>query len=176
MNLILTCIGIFIVLLIIFLYSIGIFNATVSTKPAAVSAVFGLILAIIIVKKSISLRDPSPLLVLNTDGIITKVTAVGKAAGLILWKDIIEVNIDKVGGDTLITLTIDKPQDYLPLIKKKLSAMAVDGIEDAQGNLSIHLTASELDLDAQELFTVITKYRSKINDIEHEEMLNNIRT
>ena len=164
-NLILICIGIFLVLLVIFLYGIGMFNGIVSTKLAAVSAVFGLVLAIVIIKKLISLRDTTPLIILGKEGIITKTTAVSKAAGLILWNDIIELDINKSGGDTLVTLTIDKPEQYLPLIKKKLSAMVVDGIEDAQGNLPIHLTASELDLDAQELFEVITKYRNEINAI-----------
>jgi len=171
-NLILICTGIFLVLVVIFLYSIGIFTAIVSTKLAAVSGAFGLVMGIIIIKKLISLNDKSPLVILGEEGIIAKTTAVGKAAGLILWKDIIAVNVHKTGGDTLVTLTIDKPEKYLPVIKKKLSAMAVDGIEDAEGNLPINLTASELDFDAQELFKVITQYRKEISDIRLDETLN----
>jgi len=162
-SLILICTGVLVALLIIFLYGIGIFTNTVSTKLAAISSIFGLILAIIIIKKLISLRDNSPLIILSNEGIITKVTAVSKAAGLIFWKDIIDISINKIGGDMLITLTVDNPNHYIPVIKKKLSAMVVNGIEDEQGNLPIHLTASELDPNVQELFTLITTYKSKVN-------------
>lgn len=167
-NLILICTGIFLVMVIIFLYGIGLFTATISNKLTAISSVFGLILAIIIIKKLLSLTDKSPLIILSKEGITAKVTPVSKAAGLILWKDIIDISINKVGGDTLVTLTVDKPDHYIPLIKKKLSAIAVNGIEDAQGNLPIHLTASELDPDAQELFTAITTYR---NEMDHAQKL-----
>jgi hypothetical protein len=109
-NMILLCTGIFIVLVLIFLYSIGIFDGIFSAKLVAVSGVFGLILGIIIIKKLVSLRDPSPLLVLSKEGIMSTVTAVAKAAGLIRWKDITDVSINKVGGDTLVTLTVDKPE------------------------------------------------------------------
>lgn len=160
-NLILMCTGIFVVLLIIFLYGMGLFTDTVSAKLIAISAIFGLILAFVIIKKIISLSDTSPLVILTREGIFSKVTPVSKAAGLILWKDIIDINLNKVGADTLVTLTVDKPDHYIPKIKQKLSAMAVSGIEDAQGNLPVNLTASELDIDAQELFTVIKTYRSE---------------
>jgi len=163
-NLILICSGIFVVLALIFAYSIGMFDGVVGTKLAAVSGIFGIILGIIIVTKLIKLTDSSPLLVLSPEGITTKVTAVAKAAGLIRWKDISNITINKVGGDTLITLTVNQPDQYIPVIRKKLSAMVVDGIEDADGNLPLHLTAAELDLDAKELFTVITNYRSEVQN------------
>lgn len=161
-NIILVCTGILLVLIALFLYGIGIFNHIFSAKIAAVSGIFGLVLAIIVMRTLISLTDKSPLLILSKEGITSKVTAVSKAAGLILWKDIIDVSINKVGGDTLITLTIDKPEHYIPIIRKKLSKLAIDGAEDAQGNLQVYLTASALDLDAPELFTVITNYRDGI--------------
>lgn len=52
--------------------------------------------------------DTSPIVIFNDEGIISKTTAVSKAAGLILWKDITGINLDKVGADILITLTVDK--------------------------------------------------------------------
>lgn len=162
-NLILICTGVLLVLVVIFLYSIGLFTNTLSAKLAAITGVFGLILAIVIVNKLLSLRDTSPLIILSNEGIIAKVTAVSKAAGLIFWKDIIDISLEKVGGDTLVTLTVDKPDHYIPIIKKKLSAMVVNGIEDANGNLPINLTASELNLDAQELFTIITSFKKEVD-------------
>ncbi|MFW0718371.1 STM3941 family protein [Pedobacter sp. N23S346] len=162
-NLILICTGVLLVLVVIFLYSIGLFTNTLSAKLAAITGVFSLILAIVIVNKLLSLRDTSPLIILSNEGIIAKVTAVSKAAGLIFWKDIIDISLEKVGGDTLVTLTVDKPDHYIPIIKKKLSAMVVNGIEDANGNLPINLTASELNFDAQELFTVITSFKKEVD-------------
>jgi hypothetical protein len=162
LNLILICTGIFIVLALIFAYSIGLFDGQVGTKLAAVSGIFGIILAIIIVTKLIKLTDNSPLLVLSPEGLQTKLTAVGKAAGLISWKHISDVALNKMGGDTLVTLTVNQPDQYIPVIRKKLSAMVVNGIEDANGNLPIHLTAAELDFSPQELFTVITNYRAQL--------------
>jgi hypothetical protein len=44
--------------------------------------------------------------------------------------------------------------------------MLINGIEDAQGNLPVSLTAAELDVDAQELFSIITKYRNEVNNLE----------
>jgi hypothetical protein len=161
-NLILICSGIFLVFIVVFLYAIGIFDQVVSAKLAAISGIGALVLAIVVIKMLISLKDTSALLTLSQEGISSKVTSVSKAAGLILWKDIIDMNLNKVGADTLITLTVDKPAHYIPIIRKKLSAIAVDGIEDANGNLPIHLTASALDMEAPELFAVITKYREGI--------------
>lgn len=166
-NLILVCTGILIVMIVLFLYSIGIFTDTLSTKLAAVSAVFGVILAIIIIKKLVSLNDGSALISLSDQGITSKVTGVSKAAGLIAWQDISDITLDKVSGDTLVTLTIIRPDKYIPIIKKKLSAMVVNGIEDANGNLPINLTASELTVDAQELFLAITTFKKEVLNTEH---------
>lgn len=160
-TLILVCMGIFLVFLLMFIYGIGIFDHIIKPKLIGVSAVCGLILAFVMIKMLISLRDTSAQVTLSKEGISSKVTPLSKAAGLISWKDIIEINLNKVGGDTLVTLTIDKPDQYLPIIRKKLSAMVTKGAEDAQGNLLIYLTASTLDVDAQGLFTAITKYRDE---------------
>lgn len=162
-NLILICSGILLLLIFIFLYSIGLFNGEVIAKGVAISSIFGLILAFIIIKMLISLRDTSPLVVLSEQGIIAKVTPVSKAAGLILWADIIDMNLTKVGADTLIALTVDKPDHYGPIIRKKLSALATSGADDGQGNLLIFLTASALDLEAPELLNIIEKYRGELD-------------
>ncbi|CAM3997231.1 hypothetical protein SAMN06265348_10160 [Pedobacter westerhofensis] len=165
-NLILVCTGILALLIVMFIYSIGTFDGRLSIKLAALSGISGIILVIIIAKKLYNLTDNSPLLVLSPEGITAKVTAVAKAAGLIYWKDIINITMGNVGGDTLITLTVDKPKKYIPTIKKKLSAMVVNGIEDPDGNLPIHLTAAELDITAQELMNVINTYRSQLQNTQ----------
>lgn len=161
-NLILICSGLLIVFIATFLYSIGLFDDHVGAKLAAVSGVFSIILAIVIFRKLFTLRDRSPLVILNIDGIISKTTAVSKAAGLILWKDIADANLEKVGADTLVTLIVKNSNHYLPLIKKKLSGMITNGLADAEGNLPISLTASELEINAEELFNVITNYIKEV--------------
>lgn len=146
-------------MILIFLYSIGIIDDTVSTKGIAISSVFILILGFLVVKMLLALKDTSPLLILGPEGIISKVTPMSKAAGMILWSDIADMNINKVGGDTLITLTINNPDHYTPVIRKKFSAMMLKGANDDQGNLLLHLSASELDIDAQQLFDKIVAFK-----------------
>jgi hypothetical protein len=153
-------------MVLILLYSIGLFTTTISAKGIAISSIFGLILIFVIVKMLISLKDTAPLLVLNKEGIISRVTAMSQAAGLILWEDISDMSVNKMGGDTLITLVVNKPDHYTPIIRKKLSAIAVNGANDAEGNLLIYLTASALDLNAQELFGEITRYKKGINNVK----------
>ncbi|MNK51359.1 hypothetical protein D3C87_702610 [compost metagenome] len=108
------------------------------------------------------LGDKSPLVIISNEGIISKVTAVSKASGLIFWEDIIDVNLEKVGADTLVTLTVKNSDHYLPLIKKKLSGMITNGLADANGNIPISLTASELSIDAQELYNVIVNFKKEV--------------
>jgi hypothetical protein len=163
-NLIMICSAIFVALAVIFVYSLGLFTNEVVPKGIALSGIFGLVLAIIIIRMLISLKDTAPLLVLSKEGITARVTAMSKAAGLILWQDIIDITINKVGGDTLVMLVINKPDQYTPLIRKKLSKLVLDGANDEHGNLIVALTASELDPDAQELFTSIKSYRAAIID------------
>ena len=74
------------------------------------------------------------------------------------------MTVNKMGGDTLITLVVNKPDHYTPIIRKKLSGIAVNGANDAEGNLLIYLTASALDIDAQQLFIEITQYRARLKN------------
>lgn len=161
-TLILICAGILIVLIATFLYSIGLYDDHISTKLAAATGLFSLILTIIIIKKLFTLGDKSPLIVITKEGITSKVTAVSKAAGLILWKDIVDVKLEKVGADTLVVLKVDQPENYLPLIKKKLSGLITNGLVENDGILPISLTAAELNIDAQELYLKIKSFREEI--------------
>ncbi|MET4141898.1 STM3941 family protein [Pedobacter sp. UYP1] len=158
-NLLLILSGILVVLLLILLYSSGLISDIIIAKGVAFSSIGSLILAIIIIKTLISLKDKSPLIVLSPEGITAKVTAVSKAAGLIFWKDIADIQLHKVGGDTLVTLLINNPEPYAANIRKKLSAMALDKDQDLQ----IYMTASVLDINAGELFDQVIAYRAQLN-------------
>ncbi|MGO4875014.1 STM3941 family protein [Pedobacter psychrotolerans] len=169
-QLIFICSAILLALIAVFLYSIGLFTGTTATKLAGISAALGLLLLVVIIRMLVSLNRSAPMLVLSQEGISSAVTAVSKAAGLIYWKDIQHISLTKVGWDTLVELTVSRPEHYMPLIKKKLSAMAVSGIEGSAGNLQIFLTASELDMDANELFETIQDYRKKISQYDQAEV------
>ena len=168
-QLIFICLGILIALIAVFLYSIGVFTGIIAAKLAAVSAVLGLILLIVIIRMLLSLNHSAPLLILSSEGIRAEVTAVSKAAGLIYWKDISDISITKAGWDTLVVLSVSRPAHYRPIIQKKLSSMALSGMQDADGNLQIFLTASELDMDANQLLTVILDYRKTITQNDRAE-------
>lgn len=162
-SLILSCSGFLLLLIVLFLYSIGLFTAEISAKLAGISGVFGLILIIVIIRMLLSLKQSVPLLVLSNYGIISKTTPVSKAAGLIPWKDIIDVELQKVGWDMLIMLTVERAVHYMPIIKKKLSSIAVSDVQDANGKLQIFITTSELDLKANELINIIKDYRKTMS-------------
>lgn len=161
-NLILTYSGILALGILILIYSIGLFTDQTSTKGIAVSSIVIIVTGILVIKMLLALRDTSALLTLEPAGIVSKTTPVSKAAGLIQWKDIIGTDINKSGGDTLITLVINNPDHYIPIIRKKLSKLAVDGSNDANGNLLIYLSASELDIEAAELYENIKSYQQQV--------------
>lgn len=162
-NLILTYTGIVFVMILVFLYSIGIINDEVSPKGIAISSIFILIVGFLVIKMLLAMKDTTPLLILNPEGIISKVTPMSKAAGLILWEDIADMNIKEVGGDTLITLVINRPEYYTPIIRKKISAMVLKGANDDKGNLLLYLSASELDIEAAVLFDNIITFRGQVS-------------
>ncbi|RZK74333.1 MAG: hypothetical protein EOO92_17285 [Pedobacter sp.] len=161
--LILSCSGFLLLLVAAFLYSIGLFTGEISAKLAGISGIFGLILIIVIIRMLMSINQSAPLLTLSKDGINSKTTPVSKAAGLIPWKDIIGIDLQKVGWDMLIMLTVERADYHMPIIKKKLSSMAVSDAKDANGNLQIFMTASELDIEADELITIIKDYRKTLS-------------
>ncbi len=158
----LICSGILIALIVIFLYSIGLFTSQIATKLAAVSAVLGLIMLIVIIRMLFSYNRSTPLLTLSNEGIRAEVTPVSKAAGLISWRDVVDVSITKAGWDTLVVLRLTRPEFYMQMIQKKLSAMAVSGLQDDSGNLQVFLTASELDVDASQLLAKILDFRNTV--------------
>ena len=160
--LILSCSGFLLLLIAVFLYGIGIFTGEISTKLTAISGAFGLILIIVIIRMLISLNQSVPLITLSDDGIRSSTTVVSKAAGLIPWKDIIDIELSKVGWDMLIMLTVRKADQDMPATRKKLVSMAVSESQDSIGTMQIFITASELDIESDELINVIKDYRKTV--------------
>lgn len=157
-NLILVYAGLILVLTGVLLYSTGVFSDVILAKGIAISLVFILFLSVYLIKMLIAYNDTDPQIVLNQDGIVSKVTSLSKAAGLIRWEDIKNISLDRIGGDTLVTLQVGNPDHYLPVIRKHISAMMLKGVQDKNGNLTIYLTASELELEPLELQKSIARY------------------
>ncbi|RAJ29086.1 STM3941 family protein [Pedobacter cryoconitis] len=158
-NLLLILSGVLVLMLLILLYSSGVISGSIIAKGIAFSSIASVILAIIIIKTLISLKDKSPLIVLTPEGITSKVTAVSKAAGLILWEHTDDIQLHKVGGDTLVALIINNAEPYSAKIRKKLSSIALEKDQD----LHIYMTASVLDISAEELYEQVSDYRNQVN-------------
>ncbi|WP_322973797.1 STM3941 family protein [Pedobacter sp. MR2016-24] len=161
-TIILACVGILILMVLILLYSSGVFSDVYAPKGIALSAIFIVVLGIVITRSLLSINDKTPLISLQPEGIIARVTPMSKAAGLIRWEDIVDYELIKQGWDTLITLHISNSESYRTLITKKLSAMVMEGTTDEHGNLMIYLTASETDCDADVLLEKILAYKNAL--------------
>jgi hypothetical protein len=160
--LILSCSGFLLLLIAVILYGIGIFTGEISPKLAGISGVFGLILIIVIIRMLISLNQSAPLLTLSNEGIRSDTTVVSKAAGLIPWKDVIDIELSKVGWDMLIMLTVRKTEQDMPVIKEKLVSLAVSDAQDSNATMQIFITASELDIESNELINIIKDYQKRV--------------
>lgn len=156
--------GILVVFVLILLFSSGLITDTTSLKGIVISSIAIIILAIVLIKAKAAQNDTSPMLSLKQDGILSRTTPMSKAAGLIKWEDITDINLTEMTGDTLITLSLKNADHYKSVMRKKLPAFALKDIVDGNGILTLHLSASELDLDAAALFNHITAYASKQNN------------
>ena len=155
--------GIFIVMVLILLYSTAVISNEIIPKGIAMSSAFILIIAYFLITAIAGLNDSSPLISLQAEGIISKVTPMSKAAGLMLWTDIVDLGLRDAGSDLLVTIYLRNEQDYSSRIKKSLSAIALKDAKDEQGNLVVFLTASEINVNAKELLSSIQSYRNSIN-------------
>ena len=149
------------VLLGIFLYSTGLISDRYLPKPAVISGIGVLIFTFCLIKSLIAAKDPSPMISLKPEGITSRVTPASKAAGLISWKDIAGLSLTKMGADVLVTLHLSNVEHYKALIRKKLSKMAVSDSTDENGYFLVYLTASHIDINAEELLDKINAYGPK---------------
>jgi len=150
--------GISIVFALVLLFSSGLVTETTSLKGIVISSVALVILAIVLVKANIAQRDTRPMVSLSDEGLTSRTTPMIKAAGLIRWEDITDINIEKLTGDTLVVLSVKNADHYMVALRKKMPAFATKDIVDANGILTLNLSAAELDFDAAELYNHITTY------------------
>lgn len=155
--------GILLVFVLVLLFSSGLITETTNLKGTVISSIAIIILAIVLIKAKRAQNDTSPMLSLNENGITSRTTPMSKAAGLIRWEDITDINLTEMTGDTLVTLSLKNADQYKTVMQKKLPAFALKDIIDENGILTLHFSAAELDLDAAALFNHITAYASKQN-------------
>jgi hypothetical protein len=153
--------AILVVFCLMLLFSSGFITDSMSLKGVVISSIAIVILAIVLIKANLAQKDTSPMITLSTEGITSRTTPMSKAAGLIRWSDITDININEMTGDTLVSLSVKNADHYMAAMRKKLPAFALKDIVNGDGILTLHLSASQLDFDAHALFNHITTFTPK---------------
>lgn len=149
-KLLLTSLGVCLILLLVILYSAGIFDNELKTKPLVFSIGAFLIMLILLLKSVLSLKDKSPLIELNNQTFYGKTTPMSKSFGIVNWIDVDNIELEKTGGDNLVVVTINNPENY----EGRLSKMMWNIAHNKNTNqLTLMYSASEIDIDADALFT-----------------------
>lgn len=145
-------------LAIAFLYGIGVFDGVFKIKLSIAFGAILLIMLVLIFKMLASIKDKSPLIQIDANGFSGRTTPVAKAFGRIEWQDVTDVQLQKVGGDTLVAITIDNVSKYDCRVSKFLWKMAYD---EQNSKLNIMYSASEIEINADELYKLFLKYWKK---------------
>ncbi|OMQ11651.1 STM3941 family protein [[Flexibacter] sp. ATCC 35103] len=154
-NLLFTSLGVCIILLLVIIYSAGIFDGELKIKPLVFSSGAFLIMFILLLKSVLSLKDKSPLIELNKENFYGKTTPVSKSFGIVKWQDVADIQLQKTGGDTLVVVSINNPEKYEGRLSKMLWNIAYNNNTNL---LTLMYSASEIDVDANELFTLFDKF------------------
>jgi len=157
-NLLLYASAISILIAIMLLYGIGTFDGVFKIKLSIASGAILLIMLVLIFKILASIKDKSPLIQMDTNGFSGRTTPVAKAFGRIEWQDVTDLQLNKVGGDTLVAVTIDNIAKYDGRVSKFLWKLAFD---EQNSKLNLMYSASEVDINAEELYELFLKYWKK---------------
>lgn len=161
-KLLFTSLGVCIILLLVTLYSAGIFDGVLKIKPLVFSAAALVIMLILLLKSVLSLNDKSPLIELNEKNFYGKTTPMSKTFGIVNWEDVAAIESQKTGGDTLVVVSINNPEKYEGRLSKMLWNMAYN--KDTN-QLTLMYSASEIDIDSNELFTLFNKSWKKSSSL-----------
>lgn len=157
-NLLLYACAVNILLAIMLLYGIGTFDGIFKIKLSIASGAILLIMFVLSFKMLASIKDKSPLIQIDSNGFSGKTTPVAKAFGRIEWQDVTDLQLKKIGGDTLAAITIDNVSKYDGKVSKFLWKMAYD---EQNSKLNIMYSASEIEINADELYKLFLKYWKK---------------
>jgi hypothetical protein len=157
-NLLLYASAISILIAIMLLYGLGTFDGIFKIKLSIASGAILLIMLALIFKMLASIKDKSPLIQIDANGFSGRTTPVAKAFGKLEWQDVTDAQLQKVGGDTLVAITIDNISKYEGRASKFLWKMAYD---EQNSKLNIMYSASEIEINAEELYKLFLKYWKK---------------
>ncbi|MXO07190.1 STM3941 family protein [Flavobacterium sp. HBTb2-11-1] len=157
-NLLLYACAVNILLAIMLLYGIGTFDGVFKIKLSIASGAILLIMLLLSFKMLASIKDKSPLIQIDSNGFSGRTTPVAKAFGRIEWQDVTDLQLKKVGGDTLVAIAIDNIAKYDGRVSKFLWKMAYD---EQNSKLNIMYSASEIEINADELYKLFLKYWKK---------------
>jgi len=144
-----------VLLLLIFLYCIGLFDGELKVKPAVFSGGALLVMLILLLNSLLSLRDKSAQIVLNESYFSGKTTPLAKAFGAGNWEDVTAINLQKVGGDTLVVVTLRNASNYKDRLPSMLWKMAYHA---ATQELNIMYSASVITIESDELYELFMSY------------------
>lgn len=147
--------GICLLLGITFIYGLGIFDTIFKVKVAVVSGILFVFILILLLKALWSLNDKSPVYELTKETGMGKTTPLSKALGTFYWKDVKGMQLNKVGGDTLLTIDLGNAEYYQTKLSKMFFKMAYDPSTE---ELQLSYSASEIDMSIQELQDVFQTY------------------
>ncbi|QQT54236.1 hypothetical protein I6I98_02980 [Sphingobacterium multivorum] len=147
--------GLCLLLLIVLLYSIGLFDGVFKAKPTVFSAGALLVLLILLFSSLLSLRDKTAQIVLNDRYFLGKTTPVSKAFGQGDWQDVKSIDLQKVGGDTMVIVTLGNTPKYKEQLSSLLWKMAC---QESTQELCIMYSSSTIDLEPSELYQLFVSY------------------
>ncbi|SMC62612.1 hypothetical protein [Pedobacter nyackensis] len=159
-TLLLSSLGICILLALVILYSIGLFDGEMKVKPAVFSTGAFLIMLFLTIKCLLSLKDKSPLIEFSKEMFIGKTTPISKAVGQVDWIDVNDIQLQKMGGDTLVVVTIGNTDKYEGRISKMLWNMAFD---KPSQQLQLMYSSSEVDIEPKPLFDLFISFWESAN-------------
>ncbi|KGE13345.1 STM3941 family protein [Sphingobacterium deserti] len=136
-------------------YSVGVFDHVVKIKLAVVSCALLLIMLFMLVGSLRRLKDKSALVRINAKGISGTTTPLSKAFGEIEWGDVVDIQLQKVSGDTLVAFVIQDHPKYEKRLSKSFRSMA---FKKETNHYVIMFTASEIETDADTLFDQAQQY------------------
>lgn len=157
-NLLLYASSVSLILIIVLLYSVGIFDDILKIKVAIFSGAALLIMVFLMFKSIAGVRDKAPLIQIDSTGFYGKTTPLSKAFGRVEWSDVTDIQLQKTGGDTLVITTIRNTDKYVGRISKFMWKMAYD---EQNSQLNLMYSASEIDIDAKQLYDLFLKYWKK---------------
>lgn len=153
-------------LLAVLLYSAGLFDGALKLKPAIFSAAALLLMLFLCYMTLSGIRDKSPMIHLDETGFYGRTAPLPKAFGKGEWKDVVDIQLQKSGGDTLVAVVLANTAKYEGRLSKMFWKMAHD---EQRQVLHLSYSASETDLEPSALLALFVGYWE--NSLQHENAL-----